>query len=408
MPYKLLPPEPESSLGTGLRNIASVGSRIGAAVFGKAGDIASGATGLINAGLQASGANPKILPKPPPFLPTTEQIRGFVEEKVPYLKPQSQSAEKVGDIAEFLTSVVVPPFGASKAFSIPKALGTAIIGEGGAQAVKALGGGKFAQETARIGSSALTSLLGGRKAITQEMNNAYKDARTAIKGKTLPESFLPESIKNKLMIKNIGTLDKIPKRIINEADKKFLTNASKNIDKLFAAGHPPSIEDLWNVKMDLNAHYATLPSGSTSARITGELLGNVDEALKAYALKNKDFGRSFLKGEELFKGLNASEGISKFIRENTKLEKVAKKPLTKVLLWTLKPAKIAGVIAGGIGLREISKFKDLITKSPEAQKYYAGLLKGALHQNNAQVLKNLIGFDRLNQEPQSKGRYVLL
>lgn len=393
--FTITPKQNESFLGTGLRNVATAGARGLEAVLGKTGDVAAGLTSLVNKGLESIGTNPKLLPQPPEFLPTSQTLKEQITEPLAerflpqgYLSPQSPKAETAGNIVSFLSGTLAPPFGVSSRTSIPRALGTSILGEVGAQGVKELGGGPLAQEAGRIGTSALTSMFGGRKMITNQKDAAYSKARTDIQGKRLPKN-----ISKKLKQKNTHFLDKLNKTVTDE--EKFFRTTSGKIDNIVSQAKPP-IDELWDAKININNKLSQFSPKSPEFRLGSQLVSNINEALQKYGSKvNKDFIINFNMGEELHKGLNAASNITKFLNKNVNIERIVKKPLTKLLLFSLPhilPHKATLGIGAGIGsafgARELSKFSDLWRKSPIARETYNNLLKGALEQNANVVIRN--------------------
>lgn len=385
----------ETGIGSALKNIATTGARIGEAIVGLPGDIAQLGTTAINYGLEKLGTNPKILPQSPEFLPTSTQLRQLQPE---YLQPKSQGAETIGEIAQTLTRALLPPFGASSLSSIPGILGRAIIGETGARGIKVLGGGPVAQEIGRVGSFFLSSLYGGKSQATKTMKDAYKNARESIKDKPLSPS-----LRNSLKSKNEQFYDKLG-RVISE-DKKFLRDSSKSIESILTDARP-SVEELWDAKIALNNKIGSLNPKSPEYRLTSQLVNNINETLQSYGKENKDFIKNFNLGEEIYKGLQASTSASKFLRENVSLKSLFKKPLYKLIAFNLHPGKVAAGATIATGLREATKFHDLLSKSPSARKMMANILKGALEQNSQAVIRNTLGLEKEFNKDQS--RFVLV
>lgn len=398
----------ESLLGTVARNVYKGGEKALATALGGPGDVASGVQSIVDA---ITGVKGPEQPLPTSESITENYIKPFTKKFLPesYSEPQSQATETLGDVGSFITGVFTNPLNAlgkaSKGFSAVRRLGNAIAGELGAKGAEALGGGPVAQAAGRIGSTFLTSRFGGRSQANKQMKTAYDTATKEVKGKVLSPALSTKLFDDAKKFSN-----DLGERITD--DKKFLKDSANAIKKVALSETNVPVEKIWNLKRDLNNHLGSLKDkNSTSAKLTRDLLGKVNGTLQSYAKINPEFGTNFNLAEDIFKGMNAADDVSRFVLDNTSLAKIAKSPLTKLIAFNISPGKTIGGIGSALGIKELYKYRDLL-ESPKAQKIYSDLFKGALEQNTAQFIKGLKASDKLIENYDSKGhkvgKYILL
>lgn len=396
------PKAPETGLGSAVRNIAGIGSRVAEAALGLPGDIQAGIKGLTSTGLSYLGIPQETTQQAfemftPAQLPTSQGLRENAPE---YLQPQSQTAETVGDIAQTLTRALLPPFGATSLSSVPGILGRTILGESAAQGIKSLGGGTFAQEAGRVGSIFLSSLFGAKYQANKAMNSAYDNAGKSLEGKTLSPA-----LKDSLETDNTKFFDKISRTVSSE--KKFLKDTSQTIDQILTEPGGPSVKELWDAKRAINDKLSEWKIGSSEYNLGSQLVRDINKTLRNYGSEfNQDFLKNFNVGEEIYKGLQPANAVSKFLTENVNLKSLFRKPLYKLIAFSVSPTKFAAGASIAALLKESTQLYDLLSRSPEARKITGNLLSAALKQNSKEVIKNTLKLEKAYNKGQK--RYTII
>lgn len=394
LPDTSIPEPKQQSSGLG-RNIARTASRAAESVLGLPGDVANAALGVGN--FLTSGA-PKPIPKYsdiqkdlPISLPTSQQVREFGKEHISgqELEPRSEGEalydEVIGDLASFLIPVKgkIPFKGA-----IAKAIG----GNAASWLTKQVGGGEGAQAGAKIGFNLLSGLPGGRKTLTDRMNENYKNADSVSKGASHSAKQLNEDVR------------KISKYVYSghETDaKKFLKKPVESIEN-YIRGEKIGVHDAWTLKRDINSVLGDYSTPREARPFLKNMSASLNNVLKDYGKSNPDFLKSYSEAEDIFKGLHQTSVVSDFLRKNLNLETALKNPVAKTLflggigglhyLGTL-PQVVLGVGAI-VGAREGSKAIDLIKNSSNARKYYADTIKASLAGNVRAASRSLSNLDK--------------
>jgi hypothetical protein len=370
------------------RGIPRTFARASESLFGLPGDISS--LGLGAANYLTGGATPtyaQVQEKLPISYPTSEQIRSKLKDVTGgLLEPRDKSEELADNIASDFATIALSP-NSALASNFAKTVGANVA----AFFTKELGGGPLAQTGAKIGFSILAGVPGMRKGLADAMDKSYDAARTAAKGASV----------------ETGSLAKQAGQIFDNASKgdspakKFLQERAKAVEKVTRNGKA-SVEELTQLKRDLNQHLRSVGDIPKEAQASvKKLVGGVVDTLKDYGKKNPQFGENFFKAEDIFKGLSAQSGLTKFLDKYISPTSI-KSPVVKALIYTPatlhSPIKAAGAAGGAFAAQQLSSTFDLFKASKEARKAYTDLLTESFKNNGPAAARAATKLDKIAQK----------
>lgn len=436
MPYEILEekPQAESSLGylgrTGARTLA----RGAESVLGLPGDIAGGLLGLSNYAIdKVTGHKP--LPSRLP-IPTSEDIRNNVTKPLTgnYLEPQGSTEGFWDDIVGDAATLLVPvkgkvPF--KKA--LVGALGRSAAGNTAKWAAEGVTGSPLVGAVAKIGSMALAGTSGGRKHLEglkkSSYDNAFKNVPEKTKIDVRPQKFQIDKLKNKIstsdipdkkfLLERIESFDKlVSKNIPSEVKSSgLLDQFGKPITQTTSAreGGKALLQEIINLKQGWNQHLGDANLSKQSKNYLKKMVGIANESVNNYGSKNPKFYKDYKIGEELTNALQGTNYVQKFLSKSPLLQSTVKNPIVKHLLGvgavtaiTTKPLQSASLGAGVLGVYESAKAYQLLSRSPEARKYYKALIQDSLKNDSKAAAKNLEKLDKAADAFEKTGRFEIL
>ena len=406
MPYELIDESPnqkqgssgpESTLGflgrTGARTLA----RASESIAGLPGDIASAGVGLANYGISKLTGKPGPIPHIP--LPTSEAIRENITKPLTgeYLEPQGKNEQFyddiIGDAAALLTPFPIKskvPFAKAAA----GALGRSAIGNTAKWAAEEVTGSPLVGVGVKIGSMALASTFGGRRALNELKKESYDKAFSEINPHT-KFNLGPE--RNHLLKK----ANKIAKG--DSPDKAFLLDRLRAINNISDYTGESGLKDAITLKQDWNKYLADAKLSKESRATLKEAVKMVNNGIKRYGEKNPRFYTPYKVGEELTGALQSTNYIQQILAKTPQLQESVKNPIVKHLLFTggfygaSKLATVPQLIAGAgiaLGAKESAQAYQLLSRSPVARKYYKDVIDATLKNDTKAIAKNLSKLDK--------------
>lgn len=388
-------PVPKSKTNI-LQDIARVGARGLESAVGGTGDIAS--LGLDVGNYLAPGIVPKSKDVP---LPTTEKARKVTKSLTgEYLEPKTELQETGDKFVEDLASFMLPAGVAGKigilgkgAKSLGMGLGSAaklsaLRGVGG-EAAKMLGASKDEQELAKAALTLGTMFVGNERFFTKKYEDLYNKAQKAI-----PEGAMHNASKLE------DTVNKVYKYATSGDSstdvKKFLKDKASVVGKTITSGKNPQINvnEVWELKKDLNKIYRSAPLDKEGYKYFNSLIDGLKDTLVNYGKVNKAFGKSFVPAESIYAGLRGSGQVTQFLKDNFELKNLFKNKTMKAIIGGGSYFQAGGIptaaaVGTGYGITQGAKIADFLAKSPEARKYYSGVLKNSLAGNVSATAKDL-------------------
>lgn len=371
-------------------------ARAGEAVLGLPGDIAQGISNI-------AGVENKVpLPTSAGLRQGTRALTGEALEPESGLEDAYQ--EFVGDLASL--AVPIPGSGGLK---LGKAAKLAGIGTGASQLAKSLDFSEGSRSIAKGASYLLSGLTGGRKVLTDQMNELYRVADESAKGATVPARGLQTSINGLIKEANTGILTPA-----KEGALKVLEPISDSIVK-GTIGVPL----LQQFKKDVNVLLQD-PGMRASYPHLKRINGFLKDSLKEYGHMNPTFGDAYTAADKLYANLKGSLGATKFIKDKLPPEAM-KHDLTKYLMYAgglggsltsfyKNPELTSAILGAGGAIKWSARTLQLLMNSPEARKYYVNALKDASESNLRGVTKNAANLDKVigHFEENPKGRFRVI
>lgn len=413
MPYELLDEEPQvqqkepESFGKKLATAATrTAARSLEAVGGLPGDIL--ATGLGAGSYLTGGAIPSYsqVQEQLPWSPqTSTQLREATQRlSGDILEPKTKYEKLYDDFVSDLSTLALPVGGGK--VKLGKAAFSALGGNLASYAAKEVGASELGQGGAKLGFILGSSLLGGRRNLTETMRNAYAAGEQAAEGKFIDAT----RIENALL--------KTEKKVLasDSPSKQFILDRIRGIgsniqnDKI-------DVNSVWELKRNANEWLKEPNISKTANKYLLDFSEMLNHELLDFGKTNKDFGRNYQLGEELYKGLNSWNIIKEYLPKVVNVEKVKSETLKNLLIGSslgttalLKgPQTALGLFAGGYAANEGAKFLGLLANSSTARNTYAKMLSGALSKNAGLVNKELSKLDKLATKYDTQGdKYELL
>ena len=259
---------------------------------------------------------------------------------------------------------------------------------------KSLGGGEKTQTGVKIGTQLLSSLFGGRRDLTKIATKGYDTVQELAKGKSANAIKLlhgAEKVSDKL------------KHGIETSERTFLLPKVKEIiDKIKKYKIPGSmsVSDAVKIEQNLNKYLRDVDTPKEAKHYLEELKNYVKAGpLANFSKRNPTFGKTLNDARDLYRGLNQSSKITTYLKKHINVKKISD-PLVKTILLGGALYKIgAPLTAAGVGtafgVRELSKFIDLLKNSSQARKYYAQILSGAVKEQANVVNRNAQNLDKI-------------
>lgn len=402
MPYELVNDnEQEGLLGTLGRGAARTLARGTEAVAGLPGDIVGGIAGLGNlASEKISGSK---IPgfeslQSNPF--TSQSIKENVTEKLTgnYLKPQGKGEELLDEIVGDLSTLLIPGGIASKGASltgkaVARGAGKVAAGVAASQIAKGLGATEQQAGFAKLATSVLSNTLGGRSALTKQMNERYEKADFSVPNKAQVTAV---PLRTRLG-HDMQVIKKGASPVKNEM-LEVLDTARKNIDK---KGNI-KVKDALSLKKSINRWFDDPKLDKETRSQFKRTVGDINNTIARYAETNPEFAQNYFPAEEMFKNLKEGSVLNKTLQNNVTFKKAIEKftPISTIGAGLLhfnlaKPATVLGVGAGAFGAREAIKMSEFLWNSKQAQKYYWSLIKAAAAGDGATAAKDIRKIDAL-------------
>lgn len=416
MPYELV--EDQESLGGTLgRGLARTAARVGESVVGLPGDVVAGVAGLGNIASQALGGGEIPLltaAQQNPF--TSRSIKENITEKLTgdYLKPQGGTEEFLDEVVGDLASMLVPGGIASKGASltakgIAKTGAKALAGATAKAAVTSATDSELAGNIAKFTTLSLANTIGGRSALTKQMNQRYEAADKSIHAnKVIRAEGLKKSLDSDIKILNKGV----------HPEKQQILGVLNGVKNNFNKQGNIKVRDVWNLKKDINQYLKDPKLDSSVRGSLKKTIGELNGVLGDYAKTNPEFANNFYPAEEIYSAINKGSTINKALQNNVTFKKAMDKftPISTIGFGLMHfggvtPAKIAAGFAAGVGVRELVKMGEFLARSPIARKHYVSLLKAAQAGNGAIAAREIQKLDALaakEEGTQAQGRYELV
>jgi hypothetical protein len=441
----------ESPIGYGVRTGARTLTNVGSRIAGLPGDLISAGVGV---GRWLTGGEEGPIPsysqiqnKLPVSVPTSENIRESANKLTGgYTQPQSKSEQFFDDVIGDIASVFIParakvplqsalstllsegnaakiasaalPFVGKKS-SLQTATKLALGGNVAAKGAEVLGANPLIQSGARLMGSVLAAVPGTRTRLEKQIPSLYAGAEAEI---SHPQFILPSntaeanpilkslySAKEKLSrearpnqeIAEKG-LNKIIEALENSAVDSGLKTSAKEAQKVIPMKELVKLKQTANQWIELTSRprfegekYLPKNLRDVFEDVSRKLIDPINE----YAKTNPKFAYKWNMAEDLFKGFNALEPATRFLKENITLKdslgsNVAKSGIFGGITYGLGLPAALGSLAGAKVTKDVLLLKDLVRNSATAKQAYWDIINFAAHRNKPMVIKNLAKFDK--------------
>lgn len=368
-PFKPYNADDESVVGYGLRQGIRGAARIGGAVAGLPGDLASAASGV--ASYLTGGAIPSLdqLAEKYPVLkslPTSENIkRGLGNITGGYTNPQSEVDQGIDNIIETAAAIfgpnkarglakgaataagasaktleagrkaakVILPFSGT-AVPVSRALKYALAGEAGSMAAESAGAGPIGQAAGKLGFMMFAGLPDMRKDIQNLGKQTFAEAETM-------GSKLNTNINN--TIKEVEGLKSAYKRdfLPHQADMNVIydevidglkanPNGKANIASLMKSRAGLSKRQGWDTPGFMQTSKATTEEALRDP--IAKIKNVIDKAIEKGSKRHPEFQKKFAEALDIHRGLKYESAFSKWLSENKKIPGGITASPTKILM----------------------------------------------------------------------------
>lgn len=406
-------------------NASRTASRVGEAILGFSGDLASAYSTIITEGTDALAgkffgkdivqakrdqlaqieqqmAEQGI--KKPTGLPTSQQLKETsIELFGEKMKPQTALQEFSDEFFSDAATLAIPIGGS---FKIVRPFFTALGSNIAKQFAKSADLSPSVQEATKIGTMLFSGLL-GRGAIDKIPQALYKDAAA-----------LRPSEANVASGNLLKSIEPIEKGLLAGAkdvpSKKPVLSIISDIKNKASSGKI-TLEDLETFNKDLNEISSGLykESKMTAKRTSiplDQVKKSITSTIEEYGLENPQYYDSWKKANETYGAIAQSRKAREFIGNVYKNYKTAGGAALGVTLglFGLSPVALPGAIAiaGGAGIGAASEVAVRAFKSPTIRKHYLDVVNSALRENAAQTAKSLSKLSNEIEKQQSNQEQV--
>ena len=395
---QIIPPKKEENIyQRAKRGAATTGLEVVSRLAGAPGDIFSAINELVArpvvGAITGKPTTPYAETLPGKLLGTSAGIKKELQEKLPELKPQSETGALIDEVIGDIASLGVAKVPLAKNFIVSTASNI------GKKLAKDFGFGEKGQAGTKTGLSLGLMMMNPRGA-NKYASQLYSEAKNI-----LPSNATTDGTG---LVKNLVTL-----RRSSNLSKGGQTTAKKEVNKWINTVNSKvhngqvSVEELQALKQDLNAETKKLFSLEETKQERGtinllkQVSKDVDLALEGYGKQNPAWLKKYREANEAFGVTEKSKGISKFLLKHANtpygvgtilaggLFNPAAIPYEAAALGTLK--------AGELGYR--------IVKSPVLAKHYAKSLEYAAKKNAVAMNAELSKIEEIVKPKKQKNKW---
>ena len=377
------------------RHTARTGARIGEALIGLPGDIGRLLqTGAEAVGTQAvkvrekTGLSPLKVTTAPPGVPGSQELKELSTKIFgKTVLPQTPREAFIDDIVGDAAVLAIPVKG-----KIPfiRSIGTAIAANLGAKVAEKLGLGEKGQAVAKLGTFFLAGLT-GRGSVKKYWNQQYKLAQEAIPTDTRIST---GNLNKKLRIFERENLLKGGPTAAKKKVREFFDDLSKKSER-----GSIEVDELLQFKHDINQNRSGLYGKELSRtelkvakRYYNELASGIEDSIQSYGKKNPDFLKHWTNAQESFAGFQQSKRVGNWISRAIPFGKLGKGGLL-ILEALFKPATLKATLPG-IAILKSGEILTRMLKNPTLRRFYGNLMKDAVKENAAGVVKNIRAMEK--------------
>lgn len=413
MPYEIMddidevvkPSKSEGILGSASRNLARLGSRAVEQVIGLPGSIESLGRGALNLIDKGMGREPSVSSET--LLPTPQNVRDVVKSETEgRLEPQGPYENFGDEVVSDIIPLLLGGVGAARS------LGTAGLGNLAKVATQYVGGSERSGDLVKAGTMLALPFMGIPKA-KEVAQGLY----------TTAESLLPQGASTSASQLS-PSLSKINKALLTglaEAPgKKELSSIVGQLQDKIVKGKI-GVADLVQSKKDLGAIINAYPEIKGVKGLLPQLQEGIKNTIKGYGSQNKEYVSALTKADEVYHAINTGIKASDFFKKSMSVDMIQKlNPTTIGMLGAafgagLQAYKFAGPkgAAAALALSGLYNAGNKLFKSPTLRDIYLDVLKSAVKENAASLIKNVTRFDKAvsREEPEDSespsGRYVI-
>ena len=344
-----------------------------------------------------------------PWIPlpkTAEQIRESIDKFSNGVTQSQGEAEQLREdiLADTALALIAPPLGAAKAattgLKIAGALFRSSAGNLSSLAAEKLGAGPLGQTGAKILGMAAASTAGGRKVLRGQMQANYDAATKAAGTDRAAAKPLAENI-NK-MSREVASSD-MP-------GKEFIQQRLQAVNDAISSDRIP-VKQARELKVNMNQWRNSSQTPKEAKPYIKRIASDLKKTLDDYGKTNPEFGHNFKAAEDLFSGLGSEFKLAEFTKKFASDNPDAWKNIGSAVVKTLLTAGLVGTgslvkgVGGGVGAasgivagREAYKIYRLLSKSPQAVKYYKEAAQAALKNDSAAFIKSATKLDQIAQK----------
>jgi hypothetical protein len=316
-----------------------------------------------------------------PILPTSEEIGRFFETAAKEeFKPETTSEEYIGNTAGFLGSILGtggPLAGGTAAKSLGRTALAAIVPSAVATATEKAELPSWMRVTSTIGSALLTHRVTGKslKSINKEL---YEKATSLSKNKL---------VKTASLERNLDKLETTLKKGVSTPPKTAIKTVIGEIRSKIKNGEIP-VEELMEAKRNINERVGEFFNIKGSKNLFKNAGKIVDIGLQEFEKTNPEFKQAFRQANSMFKGLNETKAVERFLIKHPVLTGEAF--LLKKFLGPIFTGKSIGVAASVKGI----EFLLALSRNPGLRKAYNDILKNAAKNEVRGTLNSLKKFNK--------------
>lgn len=347
------------------RHTARTASRIAETIGGIPGDISS----LIQSGVFAGLENLV-------GIPTSEKAREKVkEQRLPSSEELQKTSEKItggltkaqGGIEKTIDEFVKTASSLVGPMKFRKALGVGLGSEIAKKGLEVSGFGKGAQESGKLGTMFMLSMINPKGALKYAASQ-YDKASQLSKG---------ASIIAKDLESNLTNLRNDLQQGVTTAAKNVVLKPTEELLTKIQNGKIP-VQELTAAKRDINTLMGDPALLKRERNLLKVLAQNVDKAIKPYEKINPAFGKAYRPANEIYGAVMQGNKASNFVKKVLGAKSILGATIAETALG--HPEYIlptAGAAAAAVGSAKTVDFITRLAKSKELQKFYKKALVSA-------------------------------
>jgi len=319
--------------------------------------------------------------EPRTILPSSEQVGRFFEKAADEeFKPKTTAQEYIGNAAGFLGSIIGtggPLAGGTLSKSLGRTALAAIVPSAVSTAGEKAELSPWLRAATTIGSALITHRVTGKslKTVNKEL---FNKATSLAEGKTVGTIGLE---------RDLNTLEKTLAKGVSTPPKTAIKGVIKEIESKIKNGRIP-VDELMEAKRNINERVGEFFNIKGSKNLFKNAGKVVDKGIQTFETENPEFKQAFRQANSMFKGMNETKVIERFISRHPILSTEAL--LLKKFIGPIFTGKSIGIAAAAKG----AEFATALARNPGLRKAYTDILKNATKNEVRGTLNSLKKFNK--------------